>query len=505
MLNRYALHLLLIAGSVSSHAAVKDWPPEAQTYLQSLPGQTLTLDAIVGQAISQADIFQAHKSEALRAEAVEMETLAAEDVVLSSSYNYYDSHADPINPLFQTIRSTGWEARAGAETFFSSGTAFSVFGVHGPQTLKYRTNPTVDVQATSLNFGITQSLWRDFFGTGYRAERRSAASAKQSIRDGMMNLIELSAMDVINLYYQAWLKQQVAKNLFEATERQQKLVKILRRQQRQGTLETPDLLQVESLSLSTEAEFLSTKRDLQSTWEQLVISLKLPRPFLKIDASEIPIGLDSPENKSAQLCEKLQFEDLQKNSFALKEIEQASLSAAEKVKAMESKMSPDLSFRGTYVSNGVDRSGRETFRNIESDDYPAYTAGLYLTVPLQNRALKSEYLAAKAAHDQLRYRKAILLNNLETQWGVICQTFDQKRQSRDKYKAASNIDKRRVALENRRFSMGRLQAVQWTQAEEAEAADYLKYQQAEVEVRQVAWEIQRQTGALSDFIRPYLK
>ena len=103
MLIRYAFLLfgLTYVSVNTAMAAVKDWPQEAQAYLQNIPGQKLTLEMIVGQAVNQADVFQAHKSEAIRAEAVELQTLAAEDVTLTTSYNYYDSHADPVNPNFK--------------------------------------------------------------------------------------------------------------------------------------------------------------------------------------------------------------------------------------------------------------------------------------------------------------------------------------------------------------------------------------------------------------------
>jgi outer membrane protein TolC len=507
----FMVHLILtlvlpiIFTSGKAIAALKDWPPEAASYVNALPEHQLTLEQVVGQAVAQADIFQAHKSEAMRAESVELQTTSAEDTTLKSSYNFFDLKTDPLNPNFQTIRTSGWEARVGAQKYFSSGTNLSVEGVHGPQKLQYRTNPTIDVFASSLNIGLTQSLWSDAFGKGYRSLRRAAESDRLSIESGMMRQIEASALDVINLFYQAWLKQQVAQNLLEGKERKDTLVRILRGQERRHVVETTELLQVEGLTLSTEAEYLNTKRDLQGSWEQLVINLKLPRSFMNVNAAEIPLVLDAPEEKSAKLCQRLTFADLQKNSYQLKEADAATIAASERVKALESKLNPDLSLKANYMANGVDSSARETLRNIQGRDFPAINAGIYLTVPLQNRAARAIYLAAKANYEQLRYRKSILANDLEVQWTVLCQTLAQKRVTRDKYQQVNQKNKQRVNLQNRRFKMGRIRAMEWTQAEEDEAANYLKFQQAEVEVRLVAWEVQRQTGALSDFLRPLMK
>lgn len=496
---------LLSPAAPATTPVPKALPPEAKKYLDSLPQKKLTLDLIIGQAVNEAAIFNVHRSEIYRAESTELKNLAVEDLKLTAGYNYFDLQTDPLNPRFNTIRSSGWLASVGAEQYLTSGTTLSVLGTHGPQKLQYETNPTVDVSATALSVGIKQSLLGDMFGAYNRNLIKSGTQFKKSIIEGMMNQIELSTMDIITMYYQTWLKQQIAQNLKEGQERKDKLVGILKGQERRRILETADLLQVESLTLSTQADYLNTKRDLQGVWEQLVINLKLPQELLKVDASEIPIALDSPETKSVNLCHQLTFADLQKNSYAIKEVESASLAADQQMKALKYKLMPDLTVNANYTANGVDPSARETFKNVEGNDYPAITAGVNLSFPIQNRAQKSLYLAARAQYEQANYKRKVLLDNLQASWSVLCKTLDQKRISRDIYQQVNLKNKKRVTLENKRFHMGRLRPLEWTQAEETEAADYLKYQMAEVEVRQVSWEIQRQSGAMSDYLKPLIK
>ena len=77
----------------------------------------------------------------------------------------------------------------------------------------------------------------------------------------------------------------------------------------------------------------------------------------------------------------------------------------------------------------------------------------------------------------------------------------QKIDGRDRYKEVSLKNKQRTILDNRRFEIGRIKAFQWVQTEEDEANSTLRYKQSEVEVRQMAWDIQRQTGHMIDQIK----
>lgn len=507
------LWLAALLFSQSSLAAIGDWPQEAQKYLEQIPGKQLNLEFVVARALSTADTFQIHALDALRAESTYYQAVAFEDLKLRAGYTYIDDQNEPLFPQFMSNSTKGWEATVGAEKYFSTGTALSLEGTYSPKTFGFQSRPNFDNFETRLTLGLQQDLLGNFFGSSYRGLRRSASDMKQSILFGAMAKVETSTLDLMGLYYQAWLKKELTLNWREAKKRKDKLVRILQSQQRRGVVETSDVLQIEGAAMQTEMDYINTRRDLQSIWEQLVMNLKLPRSFLTVPADEIPLLLDAPESKSVELCQKVNFVDLEKNSFQIREVDELVSSTREKFEAQKEKMMPDLKLNATYsansieaddLANGYTAQSHKTFREVGDLENPAWTAGVQLSFPLQNRAMKAQLLTAKADYEQARLRKSMLLSDLENKWNQSCAQLKIKMEARDRYKLISQKNKKRVELDNRRFEVGRIKAFQWVQTEDDEANSSLLYKQAEVEVRQVSWDIQRQTGHMSDLIQKNL-
>ena len=504
-----ALHCLF-AG-----ASEKDWPEDAQKYLAEIPGKKLSLEFVVVKALSSADSFQVPGYEALKAESLYYQTTASEDFRLKAGYNYYDNQNEPLLPLFQPNSTVGWETSVGLEKNFSTGTAISLDGVYSPKKVGFLTGTSFDAYETRATLGLQQDLLANFFGSSYRKSRRSADQARQSMLAGIQAQLETSTLDLIGLYYQAWLKKEVSLNWLEAKKRKEKLVKIMQSQSKRGYIEVADVLQVEGAALQTELQYLSTQRELQNIWEQLVLNLKLPRIFLQVPAEDIPLVLDAPETKSLELCERIQFQDLEKNSSRLQASEHQVQSAREKFAAQKERMLPELKLKASYSANSIEADdfttgsgyqaqSHKTFREVGDLENPAWSAGLQLVVPLQNRALKAQYLMAVAEFEQAKLKKSILLADLENQWTQSCAQFKIKLNERDRYKQINGKNKQRVQLDNRRFEVGRIKAFQWVQTEDDEAQTLIQYKQSEVEARRLAWDIQRQSGHMAELVREHL-
>jgi outer membrane protein TolC len=488
-----------------SFAAVQDWPEEARQYLNQLPEKKLTLDYVVARALSDADIFQLHKAEYLKGEALYMNSVSAEDFKVKGSYFYIDNENEPLVPQFMSTSTKGWEAKLGFEQYLSTGTALSVEALNTPKKLGFQSIPDLEFTETRLTVGLDQSLLGDFFGTAYRNLKRSAKNSRTALELGALSKIETSVLDTINLYYQAWLKQQTLKNLNESLKRRQRLNSIFKSQSRQGIVETSDALQVEGAALNNEADSDTNKQDLQSLWEQLVLQLKLPRSFLEVPADEIPIQLDSPESDALKYCTQLSFKDIENNSTQIRQAEKAVDAAQAKYAALKQKLMPDVRLQANYIANGIDGRARETWKEVGDLDNPALTAGVTVSFPLQNRQQKSQVLTAKIDLEQAQTNKNILINNMEVKWRLLCSSLKQKITNRNRYKRISETNKKRVSLDNRRFEVGRIKAFQWVQTEDDEATSTLRFQQAEVEVRSLAWDVQKQTGHLLDRAQAVLK
>ncbi|MBY0386303.1 TolC family protein [bacterium] len=497
-------------------AAVKDLPEEAQMYLNEIPNKQLTLEFVVARALSSADSFQVPVYETLRAESAYYSVVSFEDLKLKASYAYTNNQNE-VFPIFLPNSSKGWQAMVGVEQYLSSGTAVSLEGTHSPRQSGFASGVKGDVIESRMTVGLQQSLLGDFFGSAYRATKRSAEASKKALLLGAQTQLETTTLDLIGLYYQAWLKKELTLNWYETQKRKEKLARILQAQLKRGVVETSDVLQIENAASQANLEYIKTKRDLQNLWEQLVVNLKLPRSFLQVKAEEIPLVLDSPEAKSSELCSRMSFTDLEKNSSTIQQSNELVTAAFDKYKAQKQKLWPDLKFVGNYSVNSIEADGTlsqpstssqaqasRTFDEVGRLDHPSWTAGVQLSFPLQNRALKAQYLTAKADFEQARLRRSIVLGDLENKWNQTCTQLKIKKETRDTYKEISQKNKRRVEIDNRRFQVGRIKAFQWVQTEDDEANSSLLYKQAEVEVRQIAWDIQRQTGHMVDLLQKNL-
>ncbi|MCC6138973.1 MAG: TolC family protein [Bdellovibrionaceae bacterium] len=478
-------------------AAVKNWPEEARVYLEQLPEKQLTLDYVVARAITDADVFKLHKTDYLKGEALYMNSVSAEDFKLKGSYFYIDNKNEPFSP-FMPQSTKGWEAKVGFEQYLATGTALNVEAFNSPKKLSFQTIPDIEYNETKLSFGLDQSLLGDFLGSGYRNLKRSAKNSRDALELSAIVQIENSTIDTIKLYYQAWLKQQTVKNLESSLKRRNRLNNILKSQARRGMVESSDSLQVEGAALNNEADFINNKQDLQSLWEQLVIQLKMPKSFLEVPADEIPIILDAPENESLKYCESLKFDDILANSNSVKQLMKAVDSAKYKYDALKQKLMPDVRLQANYVANAIDGSARQTWRDAGNQENPALTAGVSVSFPLQNRQQKSQLLNAHIEYEQAKTNRDISVNNMEVQWRLLCSNLKRKIQNRDLYKIVNQKNKKRVELDNRRFELGRIKAFQWVQSEDDEAQAFLRFQQTEVDVRVLAWDVQKQTGHLLD-------
>lgn len=498
--------VLVFFCSHESSAEFKNWPEEARSYLQQLPQQTLTVEYVVARSLSDSDIFKLHKTEYLKGEALYMGRLSAEDFKLKGSYLYTDNRNQQLNPFSpQSIK--GWEARLGFDQFFASGTTLNFEAFNSPKELTFSPGAGIgnlSFTETRYSLGVSQSLLGDFFGSSYRGLKRADQFAQEALELDALAKMETSTMDTIKLYYQAWLKQQNLKNLQESLARRNRLNKILKSQSRRGVIEVSDSLQVEGATLNNEVDYVNSKQELQSLWEKIVVQLSLPKTFLNVPADEIPILLDAPEGESLKFCKTLKFDDVRLNSIKVKQLSKAVESAKNKYEALKEKLMPDVRLQGNYIANAVNGNARQTWTDAGNLDNPQFSAGVSISFPLQNRQQKAQFMTAHIDYEQAKTNKSNTVNMLEVQWRELCSHLERKINNRELYKQVFQKNKQRVQLDNRRFELGRIKAFQWVQSEDDQAQAALRFQLAEVEVRELAWDVQRQTGHLIEKVSAQL-
>jgi outer membrane protein TolC len=240
-------------------------------------------------------------------------------------------------------------------------------------------------------------------------------------------------------------------------------------------------------------------------WEQLVIQLKLPHSFLNVPADEIPIKLDSPQTLANQSCSNLTFEDVKKRSSSLLQAKNLIEAAEKKYQSLLPKLRPDLRLQANLTANGIDAQASETIKEMSKFSNPGLNVGLSLNFPVQNNQIKSQLILAQIEISQAKTNLSLIENNLNVRWRILCNNLKQKLTNIERFKKINETNSQRVSIDNRKFRLGRIKAFQWVQTEDDEAASYLKLQQSEIEVRLIAWEIEKISGKLAKQIEGIVK
>lgn len=482
-----------------------NWPEEAVQYLNQLPNKELTLDFVVGKAISDSDTFQILKADYFRGQAPYLATISAEDFKINSSLSYLDNENEPVVPQFMATSTKGWSAQVGFEQFLNTGTIITGGLSHSSQKLGFLSIPGLEYKESRLTVGINQNLLSDFGGESYRNLKKSSLKSMKANEYFVLSKFEDTILETISFYYNAWLKQKIVKNLKDSLKRRQTLNSILKNQSQKGLVENSDALQVEGLVLNNQAELETNRQELQNMWEQLVIQLKLPNTFLNVPAEEIPIALDSPETNAKNSCSNFGLEDIKKLSSQLQQAQNTVEAAEKKYQSLLPKLRPDLRLQANLTANGIDPETSETFKEITDFSNPSINVGLSLNYPIQNNQIKSQIILAQIEQTQAKTNLSMINNNLEIRWRFLCNDLSQKIANRDRFKKIFETNFQRVNLDNRRFKLGRIKAFQWVQTEDDEANSYLRFQQSEVEVRMTAWEIEKTAGKMAQQIKSIVK
>lgn len=497
--------LFLILANNSSAIEVskkyKEWPNEAVDFLNQLPNQEISLKFVVAKAVADSDVFQMHKSEYFRGSANHLATISIEDFKILSGLSYTDNQNEPVVPNFMSTSSKGWNAQLGFEKFLNTGTTLTGGITHSSQKLGFTSIPSLEYKESRLNLGLNQNLLSDFGGKSYKNLKKSSLKASKANEFLVLSKIEGSILETISFYYNAWLKQQILKNLKSSLSRRQTLNSILKKQNQKGLIENSDALQIEGLVLNNQAELETNRQELQSMWEQLVIQLKLPVTFLNVPADQIPLTLDSPEINATKSCEKLNFDDIQKLSSSFLQAENLIEAAEKRYQSILPKLNPDLRLQANLSANGIDSEASETFKEVGDLSNPSVNVGLSLSFPIQNNQIKSQLIIAQIELLQAKTNLSMIKSNLEIRWRFLCNDLKQKLGNRERFKKIFDTNNQRVNIDNRRFRLGRIKAFQWVKTEDDEAASFLRLQQSEIEVRQIAWEIEKLSGTMSEQIK----
>lgn len=503
--------LLCLFSSSMAQAALG---PEAQNYLKQIPEQKLTVNFVIKTALQKADSYKLIGYDYSTSELEEMGKVdSITDTVFVLDGSYADDNSAKTTP-FQPLRTKHWNWSAGFQKNWETGTTTSVRWLQDSYNLQYGNLGTFgssflnQYKQSAAEISLEQNLLKNTFGFAQREKRRAARARGAGIQWKTRNDLETLTSQFIGQYYQAWLMQQQVASLQDQVARQKRLVRILTQRSRKGVVETPDLIQVKALLAASQTRLTKAKSDLSNLWDQLAISLDFPESLLKVNPMDVPTSIDNPVPLSLRVCglkepiKTSEIHALEKNLEGL----------AHDFKAAKNESLPDVKLVAAYRGNSIGQQASANYQNVlkgtTAGGYglgPAWNVGVKLSWPLNNsgaRALRTEkYIQKEKVAAQLK----VAVDQLKTQWRDSCRRLKTEWDNEKTFENVVGQQKKRVQAELRRFRLGRIRVDQLVNAENDLGDWEFQSQQKKVEVRKLAWDVQKYSGDMYRYLAPYVE
>lgn len=251
--------------------------------------------------------------------------------------------------------------------------------------------PLSDYYRVSPSIELSQSLWKNGFGSEVRAQRQAINAAANASyyaeRAKNLGVIIEAQSTYHNLYY----TQKTIAALQESMQFAQKLRTWAKKKFDQGLGEQTDYLQTKAAYELRELEFLNAQEAYKS-------AARAFNSLRGLDSGTVEEMLTEPTNLSfnkKQLSQTIWRDDVRAAQKEAEAKEAEALLGRERNK-------PTLDVYGKYAWNGLDVESSEAQDKSFKDDHPSYMVGVKLQVPLAfgkandvTKGYKKEAVASK--------------------------------------------------------------------------------------------------------------
>jgi outer membrane protein TolC len=357
----------------------------------------------------------------------------------------YDDKAKQLSP-FQGTRTEGQEYSLGIAKKFASGTGLSL--TYGQKKTVLTGAPFVVTEpwANALTLGVSQSLWKDFFGAGtrLRRERESNTARLEKLAQEIQSRQTLIAAE--NAYWDAVYDTEELRVRKTSMERAKRLMTWVQNRLDSGIGDVSDLLQAQSANSLREMQLLT------AVDEQVVGRRKLADQIQSNDLNSLQ-DVQADYNEARDLS-KIAGSDSPVRIDALAKTLESNVrkSAAEE---FSEGLKPDLSLQASYALNARRTQYSQALGDTFETDYPTKSIGLTLSMDLDRGAVSkaragmdAEARAADAKNRQARFES----NSAWTELVRRHQVLSERIKVMEKL-TKINLD--RMKRENERLRVGR--------------------------------------------------
>lgn len=361
-------------------------------------------------------------------------------------------------------------------------------------------------QESALEIELKQPLWRNSFGAQDQKLLESAGLSEEAVKKEIEARVETLSIQTTNVYYQVWLDREFYKAAEDRLAAQLRLQEIVDQQDRLGTIEKPDVMEVKINTIDTKEQLKQSKDQFYGNWRRLIVNLKLPHELMDIEPSLIPFLPDSHVGAAKVLCEQNKGEDILKRSTSQTQLAQLRIRASELyLSAKEDGSRPDIFLTASTRFNSLESEWGENLSESLSARYPNYFVGIGFEMPLGKPLQKAEALQAlqqkKAAELELRDARGDMEINFVNGCKNLELLLNRRQTAYDQLDAA----KTRAKLQEERFRLGRISAFDLNRANLFVTQMQQTITQIEASLRQTAWQLRVTLGDATTHIKDVLQ
>jgi outer membrane protein TolC len=373
---------------------------------------------------------------------------------------YYDDQRPTNAPSFQGNQTLRHTLRTGFNQNLRSGTKMALSynyyktQINGAGSGILANPKFIDV-APMLE--ITQSLWRNWLGSEYKATEEAQIAQVESQRFNDLFSYKQSLMNAENAYWRLYVAQTSLKVQEESLVRAKKIRDWNANRVRSNLTDDSDLIQAEANLQTREIEY-------QDTLTEAATALRDFNSIREVDGDAVNLegskGKDSSYILEAALPMK---KGMREDVRAYLANQKLALANAE---LGTQRNRPNLELYGTYSINGRDRDYNDAYTQMRSATRPFSTFGVRFTTPLDAGALsdyKKAYAKEVTASELMYKRKAF---EVDREYEILQERFGNFKNRLKLAQKMEEVQGRKLVSEKRRYSQGRTTTFQVLQFEQ---------------------------------------
>ncbi len=279
-----------------------------------------------------------------------------------------------------------------------------------------------------------------------------------------------------------------------------------------GTLAPLELVQSEAGIASRREEIIRARASIGDSEDRLRTLLNLPAGELWAK-SIVPESEQQVETATFELAASLEAALANRSELT---VQRTSIQGLEIDRAFyRQELKPRLDLRATYGFNGVggdvlvrDQEGNvlavvdggwsDALEQVTDTDFPGWSVGVQLSVPLQNRQAKARAAIAEVALDQGQLELESLEQQIATEVRTAVRALDTARQQIESAQVSVRLEEKNLDAERKKYENGLSTSFQILQVQEDLTAARYRLVSAQTGYRRAMVEYRRAVGQLLD-------